>query len=96
MKTLEMEKEELELFLKQTYLEIADKLIYFNRKLIKHLIKEEYEKCVEIRDLILQYIVDESKVIQLEIGGKISTYNKTLIEINNTIIQELMLKFLYK
>jgi hypothetical protein len=96
MKTTIQQKEELERVLTHLYLEIGDKLIFFNKKLIKYLQKEDYEKCVEIRELILQYIVDESKVIQLEIGGRVNTYNKTLIQINNTIIQELMLKFLYK
>ncbi len=91
-----MEKEEIERVLTHLYLEIGDKLIFFNKKLIKYLQKEDYEKAIEVRDLIIEYIVDESKVIQLEIGGKISTYYNTLISINNTIIQELMLKYLYK
>jgi len=95
MKTIQ-HKEEIERILSHLYIEVSDKLIYFNRKLIKLLQKEDYEKAIEIRDLILEYINDESKVIQLEIGGKISTYNNSLNEINNTIIQELMLKYLYK
>ena len=96
MKTTIQQKEELERVLTHLYLEIGDKLIFFNKKLIKYLQKEDYEKAIEIRDLILEYINDESKVVQLEVKGKISTYYNTLIEINNTIIQELQLKYLYK
>ena len=90
-----MNKEEIQTILHHSYIEVSDKLIFFNRKLIKHLIQEKYEDAAKLRDLILDYIVDESKLIQNEIGGRVSTYKKTLIEINNTIIQELQLKYLY-
>lgn len=85
---------EHEVLLDKIYDEITVKLIYFNTKLIKLLQQEKYEKAAELRDLIIIYLIDESKVIQKQIGGRVKSYSSTLKGLNNVIINELILKYL--